>query len=209
MGEVREVNIVLCGVGGQGTIAMSEVIGRAAVIEGYRVRGSEVLGMAQRGGAVTAHVRLGSGVHGPMVPEGKADVIVSMEPSEALRNVRYASKDTVIVISTRPLVPPSVSLGLGTYPSVDATIEMLKKVSRQVIAVDAYELALKAGAAIAANMVMLGALAGTGRLPLSVGALKRAITERFRGRAVEVNLKAFDLGYEHVRRELRASGPPP
>lgn len=202
MGEVREVNIVLCGVGGQGTIAMSEVIGRAAVIEGYKVRGSEVLGMAQRGGAVTAHIRLGSGVHGPMVPEGKADVIVSMEPSEALRNVRYASKDAVIIVSTRPLVPPSVSLGLGTYPSTDSIIETLRKVGRQVITIDPYQLAIKAGAAIAANMVMLGALAGTGKLPLSVEALKRAIVERFSGRAAEINLKAFDLGYEHVKRSF-------
>lgn len=200
--EVGEVNVVLAGVGGQGTIAMSEVIGRAAVIDGYKVRGSEVLGMAQRGGAVTAHVRLGAKVHGPMVPEGKADVIVAIEPSEALRNLRYTSKDTVVVISTRPLVPPSVSLGLGTYPSIDVIVEMLKKVSRQVIAIDAYQLALEAGAAIAANMVMLGALAGTGRLPLKVESLKRAIAERFSGKAVEINLKAFDLGYEHVRRAI-------
>ncbi|MCX8204680.1 MAG: indolepyruvate ferredoxin oxidoreductase subunit beta [Candidatus Nezhaarchaeota archaeon] len=200
MSEAKEVNIVLAGVGGQGTIAMCEVIGRAAVIDGYRVRGSEVLGMAQRGGAVTAHLRLGSDVHGSMVPEGKADIVVSMEPSEALRNLRYFSKDTMVIVSTRPMIPPSVSLGLGTYPSMDAVIDTLSKMSRRVITIDIYGLAIKAGSAIAANMVMLGALAGTGKLPLRVESLKKAIAERFKGKAAEVNLKAFDLGYEHVRK---------
>jgi len=200
--EVKELNIVLTGVGGQGTIAMSEVLGRAAVIDGYKVRGSEVLGMAQRGGAVITFLRLGKDVYGPMVPEGKADVMIAMEPSEALRNLRFLSKNTIVVVGTRPMVPPSVSLGLSSYPDVDVVIKKLEEMSGQVITIDPYQLAAEAGDAIAANMVMLGALAGTGRLPLKVESLKKAITERFKGRIVEVNLKAFDLGYEYVKKAL-------
>lgn len=202
MGEVKELNIVLTGVGGQGTIAMSEVIGIAAVLDGYKVRGSEVLGMAQRGGAVVTYLRLGSEVYGPLVPDGKADVMIAMEPSEALRNIRFLSKNTVVILGTRPLIPPSVSLGMSTYPDIDFIVDKLKQVSGRVITIDPYELAIKAGDAIAANMVMLGALSGTGKLPLRVETLKEAIARRFKGRVVDVNLKAFDLGYEYVKKAL-------
>ncbi|PCN49845.1 indolepyruvate ferredoxin oxidoreductase subunit beta [Candidatus Geothermarchaeota archaeon ex4572_27] len=179
--EVKEFNVVLTGVGGQGTIAMSEVLGMAAVLEGHRVRGSEVLGMAQRGGAVVTHLRLGRDVYGPTVPEGKADVMVALEPSEALRNLRYVTKNTIVVLGTRPIVPPSVSLGISRYPSVEEVVEKLKELSDFVITIDPYKLAAEAGDVIAANMVMLGALAGTGRLPIKVESLKQAIRERFKG----------------------------
>jgi indolepyruvate ferredoxin oxidoreductase beta subunit len=204
MKGVEEINIVLAGVGGQGTIVMSEVLGRAAVMEGIKVRGSEVLGMAQRGGSVVSFLRLGGAVHGPMVPEAKADVMVAMEPSEALRNIRYLSKNTMVLLSTRPVIPPSVSLGMGTYPKVEEVARKLKEHGGQVVTLDPFELAARAGSTLAANMVMLGALAGTGRLPLRVEALKRSIAERFKGKVAEINLKAFDLGYEQVRKALSA-----
>jgi len=200
--EVKELNIVLTGVGGQGTIAMSEVLGIAAVIDGFKVRGSEVLGMAQRGGAVITFLRLGKDVYGPMVPEGKADVMIALEPSEALRNLRFLTKNTIVVVGTRPIVPPSVSLGLSKYPNVDDVLKKLKELSDFVVPIDPYKLASEAGDAIAANMVMLGALAGTGKLPIKVESLKQAIKERFKGKIVEVNLKAFDLGYNYVKQAL-------
>ena len=202
MNEVKELNIVLTGVGGQGTIAMSEVLGIAAVIDGFKVRGSEVLGMAQRGGAVITFLRLGKDVYGPMVPEGKADVMIALEPSEALRNLRFLTKNTIVVVGTRPIVPPSVSLGLSKYPNVDDVLKKLKELSDFVVPIDPYKLASEAGDAIAANMVMLGALAGTGKLPIKVESLKQAIKERFKGKIVEVNLKAFDLGYNYVKQAL-------
>ncbi|RLF15800.1 MAG: indolepyruvate ferredoxin oxidoreductase subunit beta [Thermoprotei archaeon] len=202
MSEVKELNIVLTGVGGQGTIAMSEVLGIAAVIDGFKVRGSEVLGMAQRGGAVITFLRLGKDVYGPMVPEGKADVMIALEPSEALRNLRFLTKNTIVVVGTRPIVPPSVSLGLSKYPNVDDVLKKLKELSDFVVPIDPYKLASEAGDAIAANMVMLGALAGTGKLPIKVESLKQAIKERFKGKIVEVNLKAFDLGYNYVKQAL-------
>lgn len=203
MSEFKELNIVLTGVGGQGTIAMSEVLGKAAVLDGFKVRGSEVLGMAQRGGAVITYLRLGKEVYGPMVPEGKADVMIAMEPSEALRNLRFLSKDTIVVVGMRSIVPPSVSLGLSKYPDVEDVIKKLKELSNNVITIDPYKLATEAGDAIAANMVMLGALAGTGKLPIKVESLKQAIRERFKGKVVEVNLKAFDLGYSYIKEALK------
>jgi indolepyruvate ferredoxin oxidoreductase beta subunit len=196
---VREFNIIIAGVGGQGTILMAEILGEAATIEGLKVRGSEILGMAVRGGPVSSIIRVGSEVYGPLVPEGKGDVLVGLEPTEALRNITYLSKNGIAVINTRPIVPYTVPLGLTKYPQIKNVLETLKRKSRNVTALDATKLAKEAGVPVAANMVMLGALAGTGKLPIKNKTLKKVMKAHFSKEMVRINIKAFDLGFEVSR----------
>ena len=120
---VREFNILITGVGGQGVILMSELLGKAAIDDGLTVRGSEILGMAVRGGSVTSIVRVGEDVYGPLIPAGKCDIIIGMEPSEVLRNAGFLSKSSLVILNTVPIIPFTVSLGQSGYPSLEQVLE--------------------------------------------------------------------------------------
>ncbi|RLC72889.1 MAG: indolepyruvate ferredoxin oxidoreductase subunit beta [Chloroflexi bacterium] len=195
---IEELNILITGVGGQGVILMSELLGQAAIEEGLKVRGSEILGMAVRGGPVVSVIRIGDGVFGPLIPEGKCDIMVGMELAEALRNIAYLSKSSLAVVNSRKILPYTVSLGLSPYPSYEQSLEKLKEAAGQVVVLDGDRLAREAGSLLSANIVMLGALLGTGRVPIKPETLKEAIKERF-PRQAEINLKAFELGYTACR----------
>ncbi len=196
---VKEFNTIIAGVGGQGTILLAEILGEAATIEGLEVKGSETLGMAIRGGPVFSIIRIGNEVHGPLVPEGKGDALVGLEPTEALRNITYLSKNGITIINTRPIVPYTVSLGLAKYPKIKKVLETLKRKSKKVIAFDATKLAKEAGVSVATNMVMLGALAGTGKLPIRNKTLKKVLRAHFSKEMAQINIKAFLLGFEAGR----------
>ncbi len=193
--EVKELNIIIAGVGGQGVVLMSEILGNAAVQEGYKVRGSEVLGMAQRGGSVFSNIRIGSEVFAPMTADGRCDVLVGLEPSEALRNIQYLNKSSVVIMNNRKVIPATVSMGKSTYPEIEVVRQKLEEAAGRVIVIDAVELAEKAGNRQSSNVVMLGALFGSGKMPISVETVKGLIGERFTGKAVDINMKAFDLGF--------------
>ena len=192
----KEFNILITGVGGQGVILMSELLGNSAVSDGLDVRGSEVLGMAVRGGPVVSIIRLGSDVYGPLIPTGKCDIMAALEPAEALRNASYLSKSSFVVVNTRKIVPPAVLLGLSKYPGVDEIIEMLNTISNKVVALDATQIATEAGSSLATNVVMLGALFSSERIPIKMETVKEVIQEHFPAARVPVNLKAFDIGYQ-------------
>jgi len=196
---VREVNLVLAGVGGQGTILMSELLGNASVMEGLRVRGAEVLGMAQRGGSVMTLVRFGSEVHAPLVPEGKGDVMVSMEPSESLRNILYLAKGGTAIINLKRQVPPSTFLKISKYGDINEILSKIRQHAGKVMTLDAISLAEKAGSTLAANVVMLGALIASGKVPLKPETIRKVLSERFKGKTLEINLKAFELGMNAVK----------
>ena len=193
---VKEFNILLGGVGGQGVILMSELLGRSAIADGMRVRGSEILGMAVRGGSVTSIIRIGDDVYGPLIPQGKCDVLIGMEPSEGLRNASYLSRSGSVILNTTPIIPFTVSLGQSSYPSLDQILEKLNSVAGKVITLNAAELAKEAGSLLSANIVMLGALFGTGLLPIKVSTIKESVQARFPAKVAPVNIKAFDLGYQ-------------
>ena len=199
----KELDIIICGVGGQGVVLMSELLGNAAVRDGIEVKGSEVLGMAQRGGSVFSNIRLGSGAYAPLTPEGKCDVLIALEPSEALRNANYLSKSSLVVINSRRVIPFTVFLGQGSYPDLKEILDKLNQVSDRVVTLDAVKLAEKAGSLQSANVVMLGALFGTGLMPIKAETAKAVIQARFPARATEVNIKAFDLGYQEVQQALK------
>ncbi len=204
MATKKEINIIICGTGGQGVVLVSELLGNAAVRGGVAVKGSEVLGMAQRGGSVFSNLRLGGDVIAPMTPEGKCDVMIAVEPSEALRNIQYLAKNGVVVLNTTTVMPYTVFLGKSGYPTSDQIISGLKKVTNRIITLDASGLAKQAGSLQAANVVMLGALFGSGLMPVPEECAKEAILSRFKGKVGEINIKAFDLGYDYVKKALGA-----
>jgi len=188
-------NLIVAGVGGQGVILAAEILGNAAIKENFDVVISEVHGMAQRGGAVVSHVRIGRKVYSPTVVEGLADAILGFEPVEVLRSLRYASDRTKIVTSKRCVIPPSVSIGLAEYPSLEQIVGMYHRFTQHITLIDALRLAEEAGSARTQNIVLVGALAATRVLPFKNDTLKACIQERVPRKYLEANLKAFDLGY--------------
>lgn len=199
MTKLEELNILIVGVGGQGVILMSELLGEVAVKEGLRVRGSEALGMAVRGGSVVSTVRMGNEVHGPLIPMGKGDIMIGMEPAEALRNVAYLSCSGLVILNTKKVIPFTATLGEREYPSLEIIIDRLKSVVSRVVTLNAAQIAEEAGNPLAANIVMLGALFATGQVPIVVDRMKEVLQHHFPPKLAPANLKAFDLGYQKCR----------
>lgn len=195
---MKEFNILVTGVGGQGVILMSELLGQTAASRGIRVRGSEALGMAVRGGPVVSMIRLGDGIEGPLIPMGKGHVLVAMEPAEGLRNIAYLSESGTIILNTQKIIPPTVSIGASKYPSLEKIVEKLESLSRRLISLDANKIAEEAGSLRAVNIVLLGALFGLGEIPIEIEAMKETIKSRFPEDTAPVNLRAFDMGYGAV-----------
>jgi len=200
---IKEFNILITGVGGQGVILMSELLGKSAVKDGLKVRGSEILGMAVRGGSVTSAIRIGDEVYGPLIPLGKCDILIGMEPSEALRNITYLSKSNLVILNTVVTVPFTVSLGQSKYPGLDEILGKLPQASDRVIKLDAAQLAQQAGSLLTTNIVMLGALFSTEQLPINTETIKETIRARFPAKVAPVNIKAFDLGYQACQQALK------
>lgn len=192
---IKELNILITGVGGQGVIMLSEILGEAIVDEGLKVRGSEVLGMAVRGGSVFSNLRIGEDVYGPLTPVGKCDVMLAMEPTEAIRNLIYLSKQSTVILNTNTIEPFTCALGQSTYPSLSEILNALVPVVDKIYSVDLKALAMESGSLQSSNIVMLGALFGTGKMPISADKMKEIIKSRFPSKTLAANLKAFDLGY--------------
>ncbi|MEM2891829.1 MAG: indolepyruvate oxidoreductase subunit beta [Thermoplasmata archaeon] len=196
------VDIYLVGVGGQGIITASRIIGDAALMAGKDFLLSETHGMAQRGGSVSCTARLGD-VHSPLIPDAQADVILSFELLETLRALPKASKDTVVVASTERIVPLSVSTQRLRYPTLEEVEAEVRKWARSFIPVDARMIAEEAGVPMSSNVVMVGALAGTSVTGLDRRCFERAI-EKDIPRNVAQNLEAFSRGFASVEGQLRA-----
>jgi indolepyruvate ferredoxin oxidoreductase, beta subunit len=203
MTNVKEFNIIICGVGGQGIILMSELLGYAAVRDNLSVQGSEVLGMAQRGGSVFSNIRIGTKIYAPMTPQGKCDIMVAVEPSEALRYIKELSDSSLVIINTRDIKPFTVALGKSGYPEMDTIIEKVKLVTGNIITMDANKMAVEAGNILTANTVMLGALFGSGNVPIKLETIKDVVRKRVPAKALEANMKAFDMGYEIVANQMK------
>ncbi len=195
-------DLEIVGVGGQGILLASTVIGKAALKKGLDVYMSEVHGMAQRGGVVVTTVKMGDKVFSPLIGDGGADAILGFEPIETYRAINKASKDTWIVTNTAPIVPFTVNVGKQSYPDLEEVMENIEELSNKFIRIDAEELATKAGAAIAQNIVMCGALTATGALPLTREEMEGSIRENVPERFIDVNLEAFKLGFESAKEQM-------
>lgn len=186
--------VYLTGVGGQGTLLATTVLAEAAIRAGYHAVTSEVHGMAQRGGVVESTVMMGD-IKSPIISDGEADVLLGFEPVETYRAMRKCSRHSVVVSNDVPVIPYTVAIGKGLYPNVENIFDFIRSQVKQLITVSAQHLAEQAGSGLATNIVMLGALAKSGVLPIPKEAFEETIRTKTKAKFVETNLRAFDLAF--------------
>lgn len=190
-----KLDILLLGVGGQGILTSAAILGRAAVNADVNVLGAETHGMAQRGGSVEVHIRLGD-VYSPLIPVGGADAVVSLEPVEALRYSKYYNEDTKIILNSRKIVPLSVSTGGFEYPSIEKIKSVLDEIVSEIYSFDATAIAETVANQKATNVVMIGALSKLVELPFTVKELEDAVKQVLPEKLHKMNLRALRAGYD-------------
>ncbi len=187
------MNIMIVGVGGQGTLLASRIVGAAALRAGKQVKLSEVHGMSQRGGSVVTYVKYGDRVDSPVIEKGEADIIIAFEELEAYRALPYLKKDGVLIVNTQQTKPMPVITGAMAYPADIA--EKIAAKGVKLITCDALELAKQAGSIKAVNVALIGVMAK--QSPLSKDIWEGALTDAVPAKFLEMNQKAFELGYNH------------
>jgi indolepyruvate ferredoxin oxidoreductase beta subunit len=194
-------NLIITGVGGQGNVLSSQLIGQALVGKGYFVTIGETYGASQRGGSVMSHIRVSSKKQlSPLIPRGKADIVIGLEPVEALRVMTvYGNSQTVVISNTRPVYPVDVTSGNEKYPEEEEIRDALKGLSRKVYYVPATEKAIEMGSPILGNMIMMGALLELNLLPLSSAEFQKTLGKNFKEARLETNLRALEEGKRTVR----------
>jgi indolepyruvate ferredoxin oxidoreductase beta subunit len=194
-------NLIITGVGGQGNVLSSQLIGQALVGKGYFVTIGETYGASQRGGSVMSHIRVSSKKQlSPLIPRGKADIVIGLEPVEALRVMTvYGNSQTVVISNTRPVYPVDVTSGDEKYPEEEEIRDALKGLSRKVYYVPATEKAIEMGSPILGNMIMMGALLELNLLPLSSAEFQKTLGRNFKEARLETNLRALEEGNRTVR----------
>ena len=186
--------VYFTGVGGQGTLLGTTVLAEAAILAGHNALASEVHGMAQRGGVVESTVMIGD-IKSSIISDGEADVLLGFEPVETYRATRKCLADSVVVSNTVPIIPYGVAIGMGSYPNVEKLFDFIRSRVKQLITLNAQALAEQAGSTLAANIVMLGALAGSRVLPIPRDAYEQTIRTKTKEKFVRTNLRAFGLGF--------------
>jgi indolepyruvate ferredoxin oxidoreductase beta subunit len=194
-------NIIIGGVGGQGNVLASMILGRMLVSRGAMVTIGETYGASQRGGSVMSHLRVSAGDQfSPIIPEGTCHLLVALEPIEGLRMLApYGNPGVMTVVNTRPIQPLAVLSGNAVYPDLSIILAKIGELSRRVWTLNATEMALRLGDPIFANMIMLGALSALEVLPLDRLIFEKTIAGLFPAERLPVNLEAFDQGREAVR----------
>jgi indolepyruvate ferredoxin oxidoreductase beta subunit len=183
---------------------MSRLIGDAFIGEGYTVTIGETYGATQRGGSVASHVRISREKipYSPVIPIGRADIIVGLEPSESLRMLTsFGNQGTYVVTNSRPIRPLEVAVGEVEYPALETIEECMARLSKRAWFISASELALSLGNALITNIVMTGALLGTGLLPMGKDKIEQQLKSTFKGEKQALNIKAFEMGYEAINGE--------
>lgn len=186
-------DIMICGVGGQGTVLASKIIAASAMDEGNAVHSAETIGMAQRGGPVTSHVRVGEDAYSPLIPVGSADILIAFEPSEAVRNLKYLKKDGFVIVNRVPVTP--TTLNESSEYDGKAEIDFLSSKCRCLV-VDSDEMCAPFGSSKFFNVAVLGAAAGSGELGIDADTIRGKITDIVPARFHEKNLAAFAAGYK-------------
>ncbi len=187
--------LIIVAVGGQGNLLASKVLGEAALIAGVPVQMSEIHGMAQRGGVVESAIVFGDATSS-IISDNEADILLGFEPCETLRALNKCSKDTKVITNTATLPPFTVSIGKGVYPEIDNIKELIKNKCSSLVAFDAMALARKAGSPMSVNIVLLGALVQSKTLGFSKEDVLEAIKRRTKKAFLDMNLNAFELGFE-------------
>jgi indolepyruvate ferredoxin oxidoreductase beta subunit len=195
------INLLIVGVGGQGNVLISRLVGESLLTNHYQVVIGESHGASQRGGSVTSHIRISKDIaYSPIIPEGQGDVILGLEPVESLRILElYGNPNVFIITNTRPVYPMSVATGEATYPSFQAIVQGLNELSHKTWYVEASEIAINMDAPLLANMVMVGALVGTQLLPLKQERFEEQLEANFKGERLSLNLQAFRTGIAVIK----------
>ena len=190
------MNIIITGVGGQGNVMASRVLAGMLVNVGYIVTIGETFGMSQRGGSVMSHLRVSStSVLSPQIPQGRADIIIALEPVEALRVlIKYGNPDVAVLSNSRVVYPMGVITGDFNYPSLDDIKSAFEKITKQSWLIDATSVAVELGNPVLSNIVMIGALAGASLLPIDRHTFEKEITKSMSADKRQINLAAFDAG---------------
>ncbi len=189
--------MIFAGVGGQGVLTEANILAKAFLMDGKKAMTSEVHGMAQRGGSVVCTVCAGD-IYSPLIADGRADAIISMEPIEALRHIGKLKDGGIVITDINPVFPPNVSMGESEYPDLEDVFKELSSKGR-LVKIDALDIAKKAGNAITKNIVMLGALAGMEILPIGKEIILQAVRNNVPEKYVGMNERAFNMGYEAVK----------
>ena len=189
-------NLIITGVGGQGNVLSSQLIGQALVGRGYFVTIGETYGASQRGGSVMSHIRISSQKQlSPLIPRGKADIVVGLEPVEALRVLTtYGNPQTVVIANTRPIYPVDVTSGDEKYPEPEEIQKALESLSRKIYSIAATEKAMEMGSPILGNMIMIGALLELNLLPLGPSEFREILAKNFTAERLKTNLQALEEG---------------
>ncbi|MDR3603883.1 MAG: indolepyruvate oxidoreductase subunit beta [Syntrophaceae bacterium] len=189
------LSIYVSGVGGFGIGSVIRILSSAAQIKGLKAIGSETHGLAQRGGVVISTLQIGKDITGsPLIIKGSADIVITLEPLEALRAMPYLKRKGVIIYNTQKFQPLSVRLGSAKYPTLDDIKAELEKVTDRVIPVDASLKAKELGLSESANVVLLGRLTREGAVPFDIETMRQAIRETTPARYLDINLKALEVG---------------
>jgi len=194
-------NIIITGVGGQGNVMASRILSNMLVRRGYYVTIGETFGASQRGGSVMSHIRVSAdSTWSPQIPKGQADIVVTLEPIEAIRVLMtYGNSEVAVLTNTRPIYPVGVISGELNYPTAEEIQESIKDLSARAWFVEATDEAVKLGNPILGNIIMIGALSGTELLPVDRQDFQEVIRESLPAGTLESNLKAFDLGVSRVK----------
>jgi indolepyruvate ferredoxin oxidoreductase beta subunit len=203
----KEFSVYMSGVGGQGLVLLSNVMGAACAASGIRAITGEQHGLSQRSGSINVHMRIGEEVRSPLIPIGSADAILSLEALEALRYIEYLRPGGVVVMNKRiqhPTIETTAHMKdkVAKYMSAEDVKARISQVTDKIAVIDALEIAKKAGNPLTENIVMLGALSTLEIFPVPEDALKTSIAENVPKKAVDVNLKAFELGKEAAHEML-------
>jgi len=193
---MNTINVTIVGVGGQGVVSAGMIIGTATTKRNINTVMSEIHGMAQRGGIVSVDLRIGN-AYGPIVPQGKIDLLIGFEALETIRALGKAGKNTTVIMNTEKIIPITVSFGEGKYPDVESVIKDLA--IKNFIGIDAVSLAKEAGNYQSINMVMIGAAIATNILPVDEEDIENAIKSIFPAFTWESNMKALRLGMDQYR----------
>jgi indolepyruvate ferredoxin oxidoreductase beta subunit len=198
---MKDINFLIAGVGGQGTILASDIMAEVGMLAGYDVKKTDVLGLAIRGGSVISHIRWGEKVDAPMSMRGKVDYLLAFEPIEALRQIEFLNRGSTIVFNEYKISPVTVSSGLATYPADNVIEKALKDSAKNIYSINATNKAVEIGSVKTMNVILLGALTPflDTNMEIWEKAIKKFVPEKFK----ELNLKAFHTGREMMKVKIK------
>lgn len=191
-------NILLCGVGGQGTVLASKLLAATAMEKGIPVMSAETIGMAQKGGSVFSHLRMGEGLHAPMLRTHSADIIIGFEPAEAVRMLPYLAKDGYVIVNETPVIPVTSVLKTSSYNGSEM-ITYLKQQVQNLVVINGEEACRSIGSPKVLNMVLLGAALEKGILPFTAEEIKSVMQKRVKPQFYELNCHALDYAAQYKK----------